>query len=112
MAPTIEVSCRVDYRANSTDRFSEHTSRLDSLSATGCTIRSRALPDTDMLELRIYLPDGEWPLGIDRAKVTWIHWDGFTAEFFGDAGCGSTPIGRVPLGRESAPSGLRYHVRP
>ena len=81
MAPTIEVSCRVDYRANSTDRFSEHTSRLDSLSATGCTIRSRALPDTDMLELRIYLPDGEWPLRIDRAKVTWIHWDGFTAEF-------------------------------
>lgn len=81
MSPTMEISCRVDYRATNTDRSSEHTSELDSLSATGCTIRSRVLPDTDTLELRIYLPDGEGPLRIERAKVTWGHWDGFTVEF-------------------------------
>lgn len=81
MTPTIEVPCRVDYRATGIGHSSEHTSRLDSLSATGCTIRSRALPATDTLELRIYLPDGEWSLQINRAKVTWGHWEGFTVEF-------------------------------
>jgi hypothetical protein len=81
MSPILETLCRVDYRSVRDGFSGEHTSRLDSLSATGCTIRSRELPETDALELRIYLPDGEWPLRIDLAKVTWGHWDGFTVEF-------------------------------
>jgi hypothetical protein len=71
----------VDYRSVKGGHSGELTSRLDSLSTTGCTIHSRALPDTDVLELRIYLPDGEWPLRIDLAKVTWGHWDAFAVEF-------------------------------
>jgi hypothetical protein len=81
MSHTIEVSCRVDFRAIRTGLAGEHTSRLDSLSATGCTIRTGQAPDREVLELRIYLPDGEWPLRIDHAKVSWGHWDGFSVEF-------------------------------
>lgn len=81
MSPTMEVSCRVDYRAIRTGLVGEHTSRLDSLSATGCTLRTGQAPDAGDLELRIYLPDGGWPIRIDHAKVTWGHWDGFTVDF-------------------------------
>jgi hypothetical protein len=71
----------VDFRAISAGLTREHTSRLDSLSVTGCTIRTGQVPNGEALELRIYLPDSEWPLRIDHAKVTWGHWDGFTVEF-------------------------------
>jgi hypothetical protein len=81
MSPTMEVSCRVDYRAINPGLAREHTSRVDSLSVTGCTIRTGQVPGGEALELRIYLPDGKWPLRIDHAKVSWGHWDGFTVEF-------------------------------
>ena len=53
MTPILETTCRVDYRSVRGCLTGEHTSRLDSLSATGCTIRGRELPDTDALEMRI-----------------------------------------------------------
>jgi hypothetical protein len=81
MFPTIEVSCRVDYREARTGLPGEHTSRLDSLSVNACTIHSNAIPDAEVLELRIYLPDGQWPLRIDHAKVSWGNWGGFAVEF-------------------------------
>ncbi len=81
MSPTIEVPCRVDFRSVNAATFHEETSRIDSLSATGCMIRSRQLPTSGNLELRLYLPSGDWPLRVDHAKVTWGHWDGFTVEF-------------------------------
>lgn len=58
MSPTIKVPCRVDYRPVSAATFCEQTSRLESLSATGCTIRTRQPPQSGALELRIYLPSG------------------------------------------------------
>jgi hypothetical protein len=81
MFPTIDVSCRVDYREARTGLPGEHTSRLDSLSVNACTIHSNAIPDAEVLELRIYLPDGQWPLRIDHAKVSWGNWGGFAVEF-------------------------------
>ena len=81
MFPTIEVSCRVDYREARAGLAGEHSSRLDSLSITGCTIHSNVIPEADVLELRIYLPDGDWPLRIDHAKVSWGNWGGFAVEF-------------------------------
>ena len=81
MLPTIDVSCRVDYRPVGGDAFCEHTTRLESVYVTGCTIRSPHLPDSSEVELRIYLPGSDWPLRVDQAKVTWGHWAGFTVEF-------------------------------
>ena len=81
MSPTIEVPCRVDYRSRNALTLQEHTSRLESLSATECAILSRDVPQTEALELRIYLANGDWPLRVDHSKVTWGHWNAFTVEF-------------------------------
>jgi len=81
MSSTIKVPCRVDYRAIGTGFAVERASRLGSLSATGCTIRTGQPPDGASLELRIYLPDGGWPIRIDHVQVSWGHWDEFTVTF-------------------------------
>jgi hypothetical protein len=76
------VSCRVDFRTLLAHSFTEQTGRVESLWATGCTILTTEHPACDtLLELRIYLPDGEWPLRVDRAQMTWGHWDSFTVDF-------------------------------
>ncbi len=82
MSPTIEVPCRVDFRPVAAQEFCEHTGRVDTLSATGCSIRSghRQEPGTT-LELRVYLPGAHWPIRVQRAEVIWSHWDEFTVEF-------------------------------
>ena len=67
-----EVSCRVDFRSVTADTCGEHTGRLESISATGCTIRTgRPLESWDALELRMYLPGLDSALRVDQAKVTW-----------------------------------------
>ncbi len=82
MSERSTVPCRVDFRAIPAHSFTEATGRLESLWATGCTILASTPTAPDpVLELRIYLPDGEWPLTVDRAHVTWGHWDSFTVEF-------------------------------
>lgn len=73
---------RADFRPMHAQTFSENSGRVESLSATGCTILARCQPQPDAeLELRLYLPDGDWPLRVDRAHITWGHWDSFTVEF-------------------------------
>lgn len=81
MTPPIEVNCRVDYRVIRTGLVQEHTSRVDCISVTGCTIRTGQAPDGEALEMHIYLPDGKSPLRIDHAKLSWGHWDAFTVDF-------------------------------
>lgn len=84
MTPTIEVSCRVDFRPAGTQEFTEWTGRIDRLSATGCTIQSTPTPEPGAhLELRIYLPGNAWPTPIQQAEVVWNHWGEFTVEFLG-----------------------------
>ncbi len=82
MSERSTVPCRVDFRTLPAESLTEQTGRLESLWATGCTILAAHQPAADAaLELRIYLPDGEWPLRVDRAHITWEHWDSFTVEF-------------------------------
>ncbi len=77
----IEVSCRVDFRPVDATTFCERTGRLELMSATGCIIRCQRPESWEALELRVYLPGGDWPLRVDHAQVTWGHWDEFTVEF-------------------------------
>ena len=73
---------RADFRPVAATTLSEQTGRVESFSATGCTILTRSHPDPGAeLELRLYLPGSSWPLRVDRAKVAWGHWDSFTVEF-------------------------------
>ena len=73
---------RVDFRPVEASTRPERTGRVDAYTTTGCTILTRSHPDPGAeLELRLYLPGSSWPLRIDRAKVTWGHWDSFTVEF-------------------------------
>jgi hypothetical protein len=82
MSESSTVPCRVDFRTLPAKSLTEQTGRLESLWATGCTILTAHHPGPDaVLELRIYLPDGEWPLRVDCAQITWGHWDSFTVEF-------------------------------
>lgn len=75
-------SCRVDFRTLPAASFAEYSGRVESLWATGCTIRASHHPASDArLELRVYLHDGEWPLRVEGAHITWAHWDAFTVEF-------------------------------
>jgi hypothetical protein len=82
MSERSTVPCRVDFRVLPADSFKEHTGRLESLWATGCTILTSYHPASDAkLELRLYLPDGEWPLRVEDAHINWAHWDSLTVEF-------------------------------
>lgn len=82
MSAQSTIPCRVDFRTLRAESFSETTGRLDSLWATGCSIQASLPKAPDpVLELRIYLPDGKWPLIIERSHITWGHWDSFTVEF-------------------------------
>ena len=82
MSERSTVPCRVDFRILPTESLIERTGRLQSLWATGCTILASVPTAPDpVLELRLYLPDGEWPLSVECAHVTWGHWDSFTVEF-------------------------------
>jgi hypothetical protein len=78
MSLTTEVSCRVDYRSMSASKLDKQSSHLDSFSPTGCMIRIRHIPETDALELRIYLPSGDWPPASrpregDVGAMGWVH---------------------------------------
>ena len=76
------VPCRVDFRPLSAQSPKEQTGSLESIWITGCTILGSSDPVLEpVLELCIYLSDGEWPLSVDRAHITSGHWDSFTVEF-------------------------------
>jgi hypothetical protein len=77
----MEASCRVDFRPVNADTSCEHTGRIEAIFATGCTIRTQRPESWEALELRIYLPGGDWPLRVDHATVTWVRWDSFSVEF-------------------------------
>ena len=82
MSERSTVPCRVDFRPVTADTFGEHTGHLESISATGCTIRTgQPLESWDALELGIYLPGLAWLLKVDQAKVTWGRSDVFTVEY-------------------------------
>ena len=81
MSATLERFTRVSYCPIGGGTSLERTSPLDLLSATGCTIRTPQPPPCETLELWLYIDDGEEPIRVDRAKVMWGDWNGFTVEF-------------------------------
>lgn len=65
---------RVQFRTTfSTSAKLEGTGILLDLSAGGCRIESPLTPETGFsMELRIHVPDIEWPLMIEGANVQWV----------------------------------------
>ena len=84
MSPTLQVPCRVDFRAAGSEQWCEWTGRVNYLSATGCSIQTAHHPESHTrLELRLYLPGSAWPVRVPQAEIVWSHWDEFTVEFHG-----------------------------
>jgi hypothetical protein len=81
MSAILERSCRVHYCPCGAAPSLERTHRLERLSATGCTIVTDQTPASDLLELRIDVPDSEEPVRVEKAKVMWGNWDGFVVQF-------------------------------
>ena len=81
MVALLERPYRVTYRPIVAGTSLERTSRMDCMTATGCTILSPLPPASDALELSLYFGDQEEPVRVDRAQVMWGDWNGFTVEF-------------------------------
>ena len=59
------------FRTPPAHSLKEQTGRLEALWTTGCTILTPQPPVSDTLyELWIHLRDDEWPLRMDRARIT------------------------------------------
>jgi hypothetical protein len=68
---------RVQFRTFLTDQhsMSEHMGTILDLSVTGCRVESLVpVQQSAVMELRIYVPDLDWPLMVDRA-VQATSWD-------------------------------------
>ncbi len=66
------------------------------LSIRGCRIASdTVVPSRTDLELRLYLPDQEWPVQISLATVRWTAGTEFGVEFLQLSGDDAARIGRV-----------------
>ncbi len=66
------------------------------LSIRGCRIASdTVVPSRTDLELRLYLPDQEWPVQISLAQVRWTAGTEFGVEFLQLSGDDAARIGRV-----------------
>ena len=81
MVALLERPYRVTYRPIVEGTSLERTSRMDCMTARGCTILSPLPPASDALELSLYFGDQEEPVRVDRAQVMWGDWNGFTVEF-------------------------------
>jgi hypothetical protein len=81
MLPTTS-SFRIDIRPTHVSEFCEFVGRVQNLTPSGACVRSTYQPDPGAtVELRLYLPGTDWPLAVERAEVTWRHWDSFSVEF-------------------------------
>jgi hypothetical protein len=78
--PRLRVQFRTTF--SNVDRVEGIGAMLD-LSAGGCRIESAVqVHSGETLELRIYVPDVEWPLMVDAATVQWVSDRMFGLAFF------------------------------
>jgi len=78
--PRLRVQFRTTFSASST---LEGTGLVQDLSTGGCRIESPVLMVPGFsLELRIHVPDLDWPLMIDAASVQWVSGQTFGLAFF------------------------------
>ncbi|HMI39439.1 MAG TPA: PilZ domain-containing protein [Nitrospiraceae bacterium] len=74
----------------------EGTGVVLDLSTGGCRIESPVTPEPGLLlELRIYVPDLEWPLMIEAANVQWVSGQTFGLAFFRIRETEQQRLGRV-----------------
>jgi hypothetical protein len=72
MASANEVRLHLDMRTVDAQELVESKGYTVALSETGChVVGDRSLSEGQLLELRVYVPDLEWPIRIDQARVTW-----------------------------------------
>jgi hypothetical protein len=78
--PRLRVRFRTTFSASST---LEGTGVILDLSTGGCHIESPVPVEPGFpLELRIYVPDFDWPLMIEAASVQWVSGQTFGLAFF------------------------------
>jgi PilZ domain len=67
---------RVQFRTVVSDKSTmvEHIGTIRDLSMTGCRVESPvSVEQPAVMELRIYVPDLDWPLMVDEAVVQWAN---------------------------------------
>lgn len=91
--PRIRVQFRTTFAASPS---LEGTGIMLDLSSDGCRIESpiSVEPGTS-LELRIYVPDLEWPLMVDAASVQWVSHQTFGLAFFRVSDAEQQRLGRA-----------------
>ena len=75
---------RVQFRTFPTDQHSmiEHMGTILDLSMAGCRVdASVPVQQSAVMELRIYVPDLDWPLMVDEAVVQWVNGSSFGLYF-------------------------------
>ena len=75
---------RVQFRTFLTDQHSmqEHMGTILDLSMAGCRVEAAVrVQESAVMELRIFVPDLDWPLMIDEAVVQWADGRGFGLSF-------------------------------
>ena len=78
--PRLRVQFRTTFVGSSTP---EGTGLILDLSTGGCRIESPVTVEPGLsLELRIYVPDIEWPLMVEAASVQWVSGQTFGLAFF------------------------------
>ena len=83
---TIERGFRVQFRSvvpgTGTGTVVEGMGRVIDLSLGGCRVEAPIVVEPHLLvELRIYIPDLEWPLMVDAAVVQWVQGSTFGLRF-------------------------------
>ena len=75
---------RVQFRTFLTDQNSmnEHMGTILDLSVAGCRVESRVpAQQSAVMELRIYVPDLDWPIMVDGRFVQWVKGRSFGLHF-------------------------------
>ena len=76
------INCKVVYSGEEGARIAEIEGTLQDLSKTGCKILGDRRPVMDgALTLHLYIEDGETPLCLTGAKVTWVKGCAFAVQF-------------------------------
>lgn len=73
---------RIQFRSNFSGHQVDGEGKAIDLSRGGCKIESDSrIPAGTTLELRLYAPDLDWPLRVERAAVKWTRKQQFGLEF-------------------------------
>ena len=76
------IHCEVTYTGTEGARFTTSTGSLKDLSKTGCKIVGTALPAAGVrVTITLYLHDGQAPLCLTDATVSWIKGNVFAVRF-------------------------------